>query len=39
MKSGDLKRKLKQHKDIPDTLAVLLHRAISWLKCAEENFH
>ena len=37
MSSADLKRKLKQHKDTPETLAVRLHRAISWLKCAEEN--
>ena len=37
MPSADLKRKLKQHKDTPKTLAVRLHRAISWLKCAEEN--
>ena len=37
MPSADLKRKLKQHKDTPETLAVRLHRAISWLKCAEEN--
>jgi hypothetical protein len=35
--SADLKRKLKQHKDSPEALAVRLHRAISWLKCAEEN--
>lgn len=37
MSAADLKRKLKQQKDIPETLAVRLHRAISWLKCAEEN--
>ncbi len=37
MPSADLKRKLKQQKDFPETLAVRLHRAISWLKCAEEN--
>ena len=37
MPSADLKRKLKQHKYTPETLAVRLHRAISWLKCAEEN--
>jgi hypothetical protein len=37
MSSADLKRKLKQHKEMPETLAVRLHRAISWLKCAEEN--
>lgn len=37
MSSADLKRKLKQHKDTPETLAIRLHRAISWLKCAEEN--
>ena len=37
MSSSNLKRKLKQHKDTPETLAVRLHRAISWLKCAEEN--
>lgn len=35
--SADLKRRLKQHKDSPEALAVRLHRAISWLKCAEEN--
>lgn len=37
MSSSDLKRKLKQQKDVPETLAIRLHRAISWLKCAEEN--
>jgi hypothetical protein len=37
MSSADLKRKLKQYKDTPETLVVRLHRAISWLKCAEEN--
>ncbi len=37
MSSSDLKRKLKLYKDIPESLAVRLHRAISWLKCAEEN--
>ncbi|MFY7880401.1 MAG: hypothetical protein ACOVP6_10040 [Lacibacter sp.] len=37
MSSADLKRKLKQQKEMPETLAVRLHRAISWLKCAEEN--
>ncbi len=37
MSSADLKRKLKQHKDIPESLTVRLHRAISWLKCGEEN--
>ena len=37
MASSNLKHKLKQHKDTPETLAVRLHRAISWLKCAEEN--
>jgi hypothetical protein len=37
MSSADLKRKLKQQKDFPETLSVRLHRAISWLKCAEEN--
>jgi hypothetical protein len=37
MSAADLKRKLKLQKDIPETLAVRLHRAISWLKCAEEN--
>ena len=37
MSSSNLKHKLKQHKDTPETLAVRLHRAISWLKCAEEN--
>lgn len=35
--SADLKHRLKQHKDTPAALAVRLHRAISWLKCAEEN--
>jgi len=37
MVSADLKRKLKQLKETPETLTVRLHRAISWLKCAEEN--
>lgn len=37
MSSADLKRKLKSYKDTPETLAIRLHRAISWLKCAEEN--
>ena len=37
MSAADLKRKLKQHKATSETLAVRLHRAISWLKCAEEN--
>jgi hypothetical protein len=37
MSSTDLKRKLKSHKEMPETLTVRLHRAISWLKCAEEN--
>ena len=37
MTPADLKRKLKQHRDTPETVAVRLHRAISWLKCAEEQ--
>jgi hypothetical protein len=37
MSSSDLKRKLKQNKVMPENLTVRLHRAISWLKCAEEN--
>ena len=37
MSAADLKQKLKQHKETPESLAVRLHRAISWLKCAEEN--
>lgn len=37
MSAADLKQKLKQHKETPEALAVRLHRAISWLKCAEEN--
>jgi len=37
MSSSDLKRKLKQNKNLPENLTVRLHRAISWLKCAEEN--
>jgi hypothetical protein len=37
MSAADLKLKLKQHKETPEALAVRLHRAISWLKCAEEN--
>lgn len=37
MSSAVLKRKLKEQVDIPETLTVRLHRAISWLKCAEEN--
>ena len=37
MSAADLKLKLKQHKETPESLAVRLHRAISWLKCAEEN--
>ncbi len=34
--ASDLKRKLK-NREVTETLAIRLHRAISWLKCAEEN--
>jgi hypothetical protein len=37
MSAADLKKKLKQQKETPEHLNVRLHRAISWLKCAEEN--
>lgn len=37
MTSATLKRKLKSRNELPEMLAIRLHRAISWLKCAEEN--
>lgn len=37
MSAADLKKKIKKHSEIPETLAIRMHRAISWLKCAEEN--
>lgn len=37
MSATELKRKLKQQKELPEILIVRLHRAISWLKAAEEH--
>ena len=38
MKSPILKQKLKSKQgEIPESLSIRVHRAISWLKCAEEN--
>lgn len=37
MSSITLKRKLKSKSDLPEELNIRLHRAISWLKCAEDQ--
>lgn len=37
MTAAELKRQHKSLGTIPEILAIRLHRAISWLKCAEEN--
>ena len=37
MTAAELKRQLKSRSTVPEVLAIRLHRAISWLKCAEEN--
>jgi hypothetical protein len=37
MSSITLKRKLKSKSDLPEELKIRLHRAISWLKCAEDQ--
>ena len=37
MSASTLKRKLKSKTNLPQPLNIRLHRAISWLKCAEEN--
>jgi len=37
MQSSTLKKKLKSKTNLPEPLTIRLHRAISWLKCAEEN--
>ena len=37
MSSITLKRKLKSTAGLPEDLNIRLHRAISWLKCAEDQ--
>lgn len=37
MKSSLLKQKLKKTDGVPETLNIRLHRAISWLQCAEDQ--
>lgn len=37
MLSSTLKKNLKSKTNLPEPLNIRLHRAISWLKCAEEN--
>jgi hypothetical protein len=37
MNATQLKRKLKSSVNVPEELAIRLHRSISWLKCAEQQ--
>jgi hypothetical protein len=37
MQSATLKRKLKDHIEISEEFRIRIHRAISWLGCAEEQ--